>query len=147
MKERVENILIEVAAWIGALLFYGGVALLLFGCKSVQYIPLETVRTECVTVHDSIYIENTVHDSTITFTKGDTVLIEHWHDRWRERWRDRWRDSIRVDSVQVSVPVERKLTKWETFCIDYGKIMLGCMIAFIVILLFVIIRWFTNKKK
>lgn len=34
MKERVENILIEVVAWIGALLLYGGVALLLFGCKS-----------------------------------------------------------------------------------------------------------------
>ena len=124
-------------------------ALLLWlcSCNTTQYVPIETVRTERVTVYDSVYIENTIHDSVTIHTKGDTVFIEHWRDRWHDRWRDRWRDSIRVDSVQVTVPVERKLTKWETFCLDYGKVMTGFSIASFFLFIFLIIRWITGRKK
>ena len=147
MTERLKNICIEVVAWFCVLCFYIGLVFLLFGCKSVQYVPIETVRTERVTVHDSVYIENTVHDSTTTYIKGDTVLIEHWRDRLRDRWRDRWRDSIRVDSVQVPVPVERKLTKWEAFCLDYGKVMAGSTIVLFLMFIYLVVRWFTGRKK
>jgi hypothetical protein len=147
MSKRVKDICIEIAAWIGAACFYGGIAFLLYGCKSIEYVPVETVRTERVTVHDSVYIENTIHDSVTIHTKGDTVFIEHWSDRWRDRWRDRWHDSIRVDSIQVPYPVERKLTKWETFCLDYGKVMTGCTIVLFVTFIFLVIRWFTGRKR
>jgi hypothetical protein len=107
MWKKIKNIIIEIVAWFCAPCFCIGLGFLLFGCKSVQYIPVETVRTERVTVHDSVYIETEIHDSTTTLIKGDTVLIEHWRDRWCDRWRDRWRDSIRVDSIPVPAPVER----------------------------------------
>jgi len=147
MIERLKNICIEVIAWFFALCFYVSLVCILFGCKSVQYVPVETVRTERVTVHDSVYIETEIHDSTVTFIKGDTVLIEHWRDRWRDRLLDRIHDSIRVDSVQVPVPIERKLTKWETFCLDYGKIMTGCTIVLFLMFIYIVIRWFTGRKK
>ena len=147
MWKKIENVIIEIVAWVFAIVFYGGIGLLLFGCKSVQYIPVETVRTERVEVHDSVYIETEIHDSTTTNIKGDTVLIEHWRDRWRDSWRDRWRDSIRVDSVQVPVPVESKLTKWETFCLDYGKVMVGSTIVLFLMFIYLVVRWFTGRKK
>ena len=143
MWKKIENIIIEIVAWVFAIIFYGGITWLLFGCKSVQHVPVETVRTERLTVHDSVYIETEIHDSTTTFIKGDTLLIEHWRDRWR----DRWRDSILVDSVQVPVPVERKLTKWETFCLDYGKVMAGSTIVLLLMFIYIIVRWFTGRKK
>ena len=111
---------------------------LLCGCRT-QYVPVETVRTERVEVHDSIYVETLLHDSVTIRSNGDTVVIEHWRDRWR----DRWRDSIRVDSVQVPVPVERKLSKWESFCVDYGKIMVGATSVSVIGI--VLVLWFLRR--
>lgn len=121
------------------------VFLALCSCTTTRYVPVETVRTERVTVHDSIYVETVIRDSTTVKEKGDTVLIEHWSTKWRDKWRDRWRDSIRVDSVQVPYPVERKLTKWESFCIDYGKLMVGATAAAILGIVFVLVRWIRRK--
>ena len=48
---------------------------LLAGCKSVQYVPVETVRTDSVYVdryqHDSIYLRDSVYVNR--WTAGDTV--------------------------------------------------------------------------
>ena len=102
---------------------------LLIGCKSIRYVPVETVRTDTlyktqvqrdsIHLHDSIYIHE--------WQKGDTVCIER--DRWRVMWRDRWHtDTVyksRTDSVAVPYPVEKQLTKWQRFCLDYGKVTTG----------------------
>lgn len=103
----------------------------LCSCKSIQYVPVETVRTERVVEHDSVNVERVVHDSVTVEKHGDTVFVDRWHTEYKDRWHDRWRDSVRVDSVQVPYPVERKLSKWQTFCIDYGKVMLGASILFV----------------
>lgn len=98
---------------------------LLSGCESIRYVPVETVRTHKVTKHDSIYLETIKHDSVTIREKGDTVFVDRWHTEYKDRWRDRRRDSLRVDSVQVPYPVERELSRWEHFCLDYGKVTTG----------------------
>lgn len=125
--------------------FVGLVAVfLMVGCVSTRYVPVETIRTEYKTkeVHDSIFIEIVKNDSMAVNTKGDTTEIHHWHTEWRDRWRDKIvRDTVfRNDSVQVPYPVPAMLTVWQSFCCDYGKIMLGCTILLLVFVIIYIYR-------
>lgn len=57
-------------------------------------------------VRDSIYLHDSVYVKE--YIKGDTVFIVKYRDRWRDRTREvhdtLWR--TKIDSVQVSVPVE-----------------------------------------
>ena len=110
------------------------------GCKSIQYVPVETVHTDTlyqkVVQRDSIHI----HDSVTIREKGDTVMIEHWRTQWRDRL---LRDTIyrsRTDSVQVPYPVEKQLTKWQQVCIDCGKLTMGATVLLVVFLIVWIVR-------
>ena len=111
---------------------------MLAGCKTIKYVPVEShttdtlyqVKVERDSVHttDSIYIHE--------WAKGDTIYIEH--ERWRTQWRDRWRvDTVyrsRVDSIAVPYPVEKPLTKWQQFYLDYGKITTGATVMLVLLL-------------
>jgi hypothetical protein len=65
-----------------------------------------------------------LRDSVIIRVQGDTIVQEVW--RWRDRvkhdTRIVYRDSVRVDSVRVPYPVERKQTAWERTMQNVGKI-------------------------
>ena len=90
---------------------------LLFGCKSVKYVPVESVRTDSVYVdrftRDSVYLRDSVWVNR--WVVGDTVYQDKVVYKWR--YRDRWRhDTVAVtrrDSVQVPLPVERELGWWQ----------------------------------
>lgn len=92
----------------------------LVGCKTV-YVPVESVHTDTLVVskwqHDSVYIDKYLHDSVYIHDKGDTMLIEKWHTQYIDRWRNREVHdtlvSIKVDSVPVPYPVEKKVPLWE----------------------------------
>jgi hypothetical protein len=126
------------------------VCLLLFGCKT-QYVPVETIRTVTVTKTDSFIEKDSVfcHDSVFVQAKGDTLLVEKWHTKYVDRWRDKVRiDSfIKVDSVQVPYPVEKKLTKWQQFTLDYGKVAFGGSLVAIAIIIFELVRWLRRRDK
>jgi hypothetical protein len=108
--------------------------LLLTGCTTTKYVPIETVRTDTLKVtkyeRDSIYI----HDSTIVREKGDTMLIEKWHTRWRDRWLHDTVYQSRVDSIPKPYPVteyvERKRSKLDWFFIITGIIALIAVIVY-----------------
>ena len=108
--------------------------LLLTGCTTTKYVPIETVRTDTMKVtkyeRDSIYI----HDSTIVSEKGDTMLIEKWHTRWRDRWMHDTIYQSRVDSVPQPYPVteyvEHKRSKTDWFFIITGIIALIAVIVY-----------------
>ena len=113
------------------------------GCRSIRYVPVETVRTDTlyqtVLQRDSIHI----HDSVTIREKGDTVMIEHWRTQWRDRLQ---RDTVyrsRTDSVKVPYPVERQLSRWELVCIDYGKVTMG---ATVLLLVFIIV-WLARRLR
>ena len=108
--------------------------LLLTGCTTTKYVPIETVRTDTMKVtkyeRDSIYI----HDSTIVREKGDTMLIEKWHTRWRDRWMHDTVYQSRVDSIPKPYPVEKRvpaeLTWWQQTRLHLANILLYAMLAF-----------------
>lgn len=100
--------------------------MLLAGCTSTKYVPVESVRTEYVD-RESVRVDSvTLLDSVIIRSAGDTVLIEKW--RWRDRVsivRDTV-ETVRTESVAVPYPVEKQLTRWERAKVDFG----GLAIAF-----------------
>lgn len=62
------------------------VVLLLFtGCKQIEYVTVEKVRTDTtyITKHqrDSVWL----HDSIMVSEKGDTIRIEKWHTKYIEK--------------------------------------------------------------
>lgn len=107
---------------------------LLCGCKTVRYVPVETVRTDSVYVdrwqRDSVYLRDSVWVNR--WTVGDTVYQDKVVYKWR--YRDRWRrDTVAVtkrDSVQVPVPVEKPLGWWQQFRLDAFWWLVGALGVF-----------------
>ena len=98
---------------------------LLTGCKT-KYIPVPEYHEVVVHHADTLLRVDSVQlrDSVIIRLQGDTIVQEVW--RWRDRvkydTRIVYRDSVRVDSVRVPYPVERKQTAWERTMQNVGKI-------------------------
>ena len=101
----------------------------LASCRSVRYVPVETVRT------DTVYMNRVERDSVVRYDsvyvreKGDTV----WLEKYRYLFVDKWRtDTVylsRTDSVQVPYPVERELTRWQRFRMEVGGVALFALLA------------------
>lgn len=110
------------------------ISLLTLGsCKSIQYVPVEKVRTDTLyqskILHDSIY----VHDSISVSTKGDTVKIEHWHTKYVDRQVHDTVYHAKVDSIPVPYPVEKQLSWWQQAKIDFAGYIIGILLIFILI--------------
>lgn len=117
------------------------IVVLCSSCRT-QYIPVESIvtRTEykdrvqrdSVHVHDSIYIRE----------KDDTVFIDRWHTEYKDRL---LRDTTcinKTDSIQIPYPVERKLSRWESFKLQVGEIAIGVIIG-----LLLIVAWMIRRNK
>ena len=123
--ETKRNGCVGVLLWMLIILLAGFVLIGLGACRSVRYIPVESVRHDSVVTilhhRDSIY----QHDSVYIKEKADTVLIERWHTRWREVVSHDTLYMSKTDTIRVPVPVERKLTKAERTYITIGKWSVG----------------------
>ena len=98
---------------------------LLCGCKQVQYVPVETVQL------DSIYLTQTLRDSIVRYDsvyvrdKGDTLYVERWKYLYRDKVRVDTMVSVRVDTLAVPYPVEKRLTRWERVKMEAGGVAIG----------------------
>lgn len=120
---------------------------LLAGCKSVQYVPMETVRTDSIYVdryqRDSIYQRDSVFVNR--WTAGDTV----YQDKvvWKYVYRDKVKyDTVailRSDTINVPYPVECKLSKWEQLKLNVG----GWAISIIIIIVLIVMGCMVYKLK
>jgi hypothetical protein len=121
---------------------------LLTGCKS-KYIPVPEYHEIVVHHADTLLRVDSVQlrDSVIIRVQGDTIVQEVW--RWRDRvkydTRIVYRDSIRVDSVRVPYPVERKQTAWERTMQNVGKISLIILVTSICFMLVYLLLRARNK--
>ena len=121
---------------------------LLTGCKT-QYIPVPEYHEIVVHHADTLLRVDSVQlrDSVIVRVQGDTITQEVW--RWRDRvkydTRIVYRDSIRVDSVRVPYPVERKQTAWERTMQNVGKISLIILVTSICFMLVYLLLRARNK--
>ena len=141
--------------------------MLLSGCKTTRYVPVERMRTEYKdrvvavhdTVRDSVLVLNDVyrHDSVSVVSKGDTVYVERWHtlrqtavDKGRTLQSIAAHDTLymtRTDSVRVPVPVERKLTKWEkAFRVAKNVFAVAGVVVTLAVMAFVVL-WLIERRK
>lgn len=90
-------------------------------CARVQYVPVETIKTDSVRVvdvqRDSIYVQ----DSVIVREKADTIYVTRWRTEYREALRVDTVQIVRTDSIQNIVEVECKLSKLQHTQMDIGK--------------------------
>lgn len=136
----------------------------LTSCRSIQYVPIDTkvLLKDSVIMRDSLVIkEKTVHkdstvykDSTVLVvdTEGNVIRTELY--RYRDSYKELSRDysslqakydsllSVKQKEVQVPYPVEKKLSKWQSFKMDVGGIAIGVVVA-----LLIIIGWLIYKKR
>lgn len=117
------------------------VALMLCGCKSIEYVPVEKVVKEYVTKHDTVMQKDSVwlHDSVFIHAKGDTVWYEKWHTKYVDRWKERIVTDtvIKVDSIPVPYPVEKKaevLPWYRKLWLEAKYILIGMVIGVLLVL-------------
>lgn len=109
-------------------------------CKSVEYIPIESVRTEYVDKVREIRDTFTITDKQTIYINGDTVRIVRYVDRYNVV---SCRDTCyieRTDSIAVPFPVERKLSWWEQKKIDFGGFALSCVVVLLIVIIWLIKR-------
>lgn len=118
--------------WIVAIIL----ASMLSGCRSIQYVPVEVVKTDTTYINkvqrDSIY----QLDSIYIRDKGDTVLITKTKYIYRDKL---IRDTVyasRVDSIQVPYPVEKELSRWQQFRLDVGGWAIGILAGAVLTIIF-----------
>lgn len=116
-------------------------------CKSVQFVPVETVKT------DSFYIDRFQRDSIY---QRDSVFVDRWtagdtiyQDKvvWKYVYRDKVKyDTVailRSDTINVPYPVECKLSKWEQLKLNVG----GWAISIIIITLILLMGYMYKRKE
>lgn len=135
--------------------------LMLVGCKTIEYVPIEKVVEKEIVKRDSIYITKVKVDSIKevdsvyinTYIKGDTIYQDKY--KYVYRYKDKVRvdtlwvfgiDSVVVDStktITITKEVEKPLTWWQKLKQDVGGIAIGVLLA--VIIAFLV--WLYFKKK
>ena len=97
---------------------------MLTSCRT-QYVPIPEIHTMTVEKHDTLLRLDSIfqRDSVIMRMQGDTVCKEKYIIRYRDRivGKTVYRDSVKVDSVRVPYPVERKLNAWERAVLSAAK--------------------------
>ena len=119
------------------------VSAICIGCRTIQYIPVETIRTDTVYFNhirtDSVY----VRDSIYVNQKGDTVT--EYRYKYVYRYKDRI-DTLYIssrDTVSVPYPVEKELTAWQQTKINYG----GWAIVLVFVFILIVFGRFIYKLK
>lgn len=108
--------------------------ILLTSCKSIEYIPVETVKTEYINVHT---VDTLIQNTTTTIKeKGDTIYIEV--DKFIYKYRDRVdtcviNDTTYIDKIEY-VEVNR-IKDWQSLLMVFGGILIG-LIVFKIIKIF-----------
>ncbi|UKK52650.1 hypothetical protein [Prevotella sp. E2-28] len=142
---------------------------MLCGCKNVEYVPYEVVKKEIVHQTDTVEKKVETNKETNTIIREgrpeDSVLLaklgiklsanerllilqqQQISDLTNELKEVHNKDSVRSDATQVPVPAERKLSRWEQVCLDYGKLWMGGTILFAVIIIIWIVIWIRKKMK
>lgn len=120
----------------------------LSSCKSVQYVPVETVKKEYVNKTDTFVQKDSVycHDSVYVIKSGDTITTYKTKFVYKDRWKEviKIDTFIKTDSIQVPYPVEKKLTKWQQMKMQTGGVFL---VFCILMTLIMAVSLFVHRKK
>lgn len=116
--------------------------LLLCACSRVQYVPVREVERR-IEYRDSVRYDSIhVADSTYLRISPDTVYQYRLRTEYRYLFLNQTDTILRHDTVQVPVPVERRLSRWEQVKMDFGGMAIGAVAASLLALLIYIARRF-----
>ena len=142
----------------------------------VQSVRTDTVymaRKDSVHIKDSLIIRQVInirdsiaiHDSVVIVKDEQGNVKERLIVRYRDRWHatqdnltlqrqlDRYKasnDSLRAtrkEHIEVPVPVEKKLSRWEKLKMDVGGWAIGAMSTFILASVGYILVWLLKKYR
>ena len=112
--------------------------LTLASCKT-KYVVVPEYHEVIVNKHDTLMTRDSIYerDSIYIIKSGDTVTTYRIKYVYMDRWRDRvvYRDSLRVDSVRVPYPVEKKLGLWDRTVLAVAKPIIALVIVALALLL------------
>lgn len=115
-------------------------AICLTSCRSIKYVPVETVKTEYKT-RDSIRFDSIYeHDSIFLFVKGDTIYKEKYRYKYRYLTINKTDTVMLTDSVQIPYPVEKQLTRWQQMKIELGGWAVGVIVILSIVLMLKLFR-------
>lgn len=119
------------------------ISLFVFAACRTQYIPIETVRTE-YKVRDSILRDSIYQrDSVYMAIKGDTIYMFKYKYLYKYKYINRTDTLIQTDSIQCPYPVEKQLSRWQQFKMDFG----GSAMLTVIVFVFVIAGLCVRKLK
>lgn len=102
------------------------ILLSVYSCKSIEYVPVETIKTEYINTHT---VDTIIQNTTTTIKeKGDTIYIEK--DRYVYKYRDRVDTCIVNDTItkyidRVEYVEVNKIKDWQTFLMALGGVLIG----------------------
>lgn len=110
-----------------------------------EYHNVYINKHDTLTKHDSIYQKEFVD----RYVKGDSVFLTKTQVdyRFRNIYKTLYRDSIKVDSIRVPYPIERKLNKWENLKMEVGGWAIGGLSAVVIALIAYIVTWLVRRYK
>lgn len=102
-------------------------------CRSVEYIPRETIKHDTIYINklikDSIYLK----DSVYIHSKNDTVFVEKYKYKYIDKVVRDTSYVVKSDTISVPYPVEKRLTRWQQLKLDIGGISIGIIIITILV--------------
>lgn len=102
-------------------------------CRSVEYVPRETIKHDTMYINklikDSIYLK----DSVYIHSKNDTVFVEKYKYQYIDKVVRDTSYVVKSDTISVPYPVEKKLTRWQELKLDIGGISIGIIIITILV--------------
>lgn len=158
-RNSIKCRLLERAVTILSFIVVFFIILMLFGCTTVKYVPVETVKTEYVTSVDTLIERDTIStekevivreafssDSALLAKVGlqldeskkyILVLKRELERQSHEKAESKTDTVIQIKEVQVpyKVEVEKRLSLWQKIKIKFGGIAFSVCLFFIVLLL------------
>ena len=132
---------------------------LMFGCRSVKYVPVTSVKTDSIFIYDTSKVVNKIRytdslriiDSIIVVqdTAGKTIYKEKHHSETRTKSNEmknsekQKKDKTEKTNNEVETPIyiEKKLGWWDKLCINVFPFL-----AAFTILLCMAIAWMLRGK-
>ena len=119
---------------------------ILASCKTkTQIVTVPEYHKEYIVRSDTIARVDSVllHDSVFVYNVGDTIVINKvaYRDRVRNVYKTRTDTIVKTDSVRVSYPAEKQLTKAQQRYVTIGKCAIVAIAAFAILAMLAILVW------
>ena len=146
---RYEDIIKQITlAFLLAAAFI--ILMMLHGCRT-KYVSVPEYHNVYVTKHDTLTKHDSIYQKEFVdrYVKGDSVFLTKTQVdyRFRNIYKTLYRDSIKVDSLRVPYPIERKLNRWENLKMEVGGWAIGGLSAVVIALIAYIVTWLVRRYK